>query len=85
MAAMLRDAAASGAAHGHFAPAGAAGAPHGLPPGTAGVPLPFGRYSGGLRHPGPHPPPPPPNSQTPGAGGAPPPPVSAVEVPAEIW
>jgi len=84
MAAMLRDAAVSGA--GHFGgppppPTGAPGQlpPHGLPASAVALhaPPPFSRYSG-LRHPGP------PqqalsNSQTAG------PPQSAVEVAAEIW
>jgi len=94
MAAMLRDAAVSGAgAAGHFGGGGpppptppgvpAPGQPgHGLPPGSMHPPpAPFGRYSG-LRHPAgpPQQTPLPPNSaQTSGPN------QPAVEVPAEIW
>jgi len=75
MAAMLRDAAVSGA--GHF---GAPPPPSGQPPHAAALhgPPPFSRYPG-LRHAGPQQTQLPPNSQSAG------PPQTAVEVPAEIW
>ena len=80
MAAMLRDAAASGAGHFGAPPPPQSGQPppHGLPGAAAALHgPPFSRYSS-LRHPGPQQTQLPPNSQS----G---PPQSAVEVPAEIW